>query len=430
MKSKTDFKQMYLVDATAYNRINNENNNAPFNPIILGRSNTTVEPTALNVSVSAPVTLERENVKTRNASVGTLSDALQNKSVGVMTDVPATIEHQDQSSLTDKSIHSTNEELFDRNLQHTYRPVRNHHRPVQNDYRSARDKSHTSYERYRPTSMDIRKPNLENSSSISSIIPKDENMLANTSMPLQYIAPDADFQREVMDFTTSLPRQSLVPIVPQLQPQLMNYTRHLPVQYSAPPALPQTQSQLMNHTTNLPIQYFTPPALSQTQTQPQLMDYTTNFPIQNSASSALSQTQPQLMDYTTTFPIQYSAPPALPQAQPQLMDYSTNPSIEHTSSLALPPPVQDDCEDCAVTEYKKYSVDLPFARGLPNNVLFTCTLCETNFDTKKSLQRHMKNMHDAFNQVEKGIKRKAKEEKTDLKKVKTSHEVVPYLMYE
>ena len=42
----------------------------------------------------------------------------------------------------------------------------------------------------------------------------------------------------------------------------------------------------------------------------------------------------------------------------------------------------------------------------------------------------MKNMHDAFNQVEKGIKRKAKEEKTDFKKVKTSHEVVPYLMYE
>ena len=258
MKSKTNFKQMYLVDATAYNRMNNENNNTTFNPIILGRSNTTVEQPALNVSVSAPVTLERENLKTRNESVGTLGDALAKTSVGVMTDVPTTIEHQDQSSQSEKGIRSTNEELFDRNLQHTYHPVRNNHRPVQNDYRSTRDKSHASYERYRPTAMEIRKPQLENRSSISSIIPKDENILANKSMPLQFIAPDADFQREVMDFTTTLPRQSVVPPVPQTQPQLMNYSRNLPVQYSAPPALPQTQSQLMNHTTNLPIQYFTP----------------------------------------------------------------------------------------------------------------------------------------------------------------------------
>ena len=77
MKSKTNFKQMYLVDATAYNRMNNENNNTTFNPKILGRSNTTVEQPALNVSVSAPVTLERENLKSRNASVGPLSDDYQ-----------------------------------------------------------------------------------------------------------------------------------------------------------------------------------------------------------------------------------------------------------------------------------------------------------------------------------------------------------------
>ena len=155
-----------------------------------------------------------------------------------MTDVPTTIEHQDQSSQSEKGIRSTNEELFDRNLQHTYHPVQNNHRPVQNDYRSTRDKSHASYERYRPTATEIRKPQLENRSSISSIIPKDENILANKSMPLQFIAPDADFQREVMDFTTTLPRQSVVPPIPQTQPQLMNYSRNLPVQSSAPPALP------------------------------------------------------------------------------------------------------------------------------------------------------------------------------------------------
>ena len=41
----------------------------------------------------------------------------------------------------------------------------------------------------------------------------------------------------------------------------------------------------------------------------------------------------------------------------------------------------------------------------------------------------MKNIHDAFNQVEKGIKRKSKQNKTSAKKLKTSQEIVPYLLY-
>ena len=40
----------------------------------------------------------------------------------------------------------------------------------------------------------------------------------------------------------------------------------------------------------------------------------------------------------------------------------------------------------------------------------------------------MKNIHGAFNQVEKGMKRKRKEDKMFSKKIKTSQ--VPYLMYE
>ena len=400
MKSKTNFKQMFLVDTTVYNRINNETGNATFKPIVSSRLHTVVEPSTLNVSVSPPVTSERENLKTRNASVGTMSDAIETKSTAVMTDSPSTIEHHDRSSQIEKGTLSTNVEINDRNLQHNVRPVRNNyrvlrknHHSVQNDSHTARDKSHTSQERYHPTSVEAHTPHLENRSSISSTIPKNEIILSpsNTSMPLQYITPNNNFQRQVMDFTTSVPTQS-----------------------SVPPVLtqPQTQPQLMEYTTNLPIQYFTPPALSQPETQSQLMDYTSNAPIQYSILPAL----PHLQTHSLT--------------PPQLMDYSANPPIEHTSSLALPQPLPDDCEECAVTEYKKYHVDLPFARGLPDNVVFTCTICETNFATKKSLQRHMKNVHVAFNQVEKGIKRKAKEEKKSFKKVKTIHEVIPYLMYE
>jgi hypothetical protein len=78
--------------------------------------------------------------------------------------------------------------------------------------------------------------------------------------------------------------------------------------------------------------------------------------------------------------------------------------------LTLSLPVDDDCDDCAaVTPYVKYNhpsgtVALPSTQGLPNNILFTCTLCNTNFENQRALERHMKNQHEAFNQKVKGSK--------------------------
>ena len=202
-----------------------------------------------------------------------------------------------------------------------------------------------------------------------------------TTLPLQYIVPDTNFQREVMDFTT-----------------------------------------------NLPIQHSKTRKLSQT--QPQLIEYATNLPFQNSNLSTLSQTQPQLMEYTSNLPTQYSNHVALVQPQSQRhKEYNMNAAINHSSHIPYSSSTQDDCEECSVTEYKKYNVDLPFVRGLPDNIVFTCTLCQTNFDTEKSLQRHMKNIHDAFKQDKKGIKRKLKQRKVSIKKVKATDEVVPYSMY-
>ena len=192
------------------------------------------------------------------------------------------------------------------------------------------------------------------------------------------------------------------------QPQIMNTIQHsspkaLPqpqhmdaIEYSSPLALPQPKP--MNT-----IQHFTPRTLSQQ--QPSINPQINHLPP--------SQTHPQLMDTSTD------------TETPQLMDYSVN---QQNSASALPAPEEDDCKECAVTKYRKYYVSLPYSRGLPENSVFTCTLCETNFSTKKSLQRHMKNMHDAYNQVEKGIKRKSKQGKIS-KKLRTSHEIVPYFMY-
>ena len=80
MKIKTNFKQMYLVDASAYNRINNSSST----PIILGKPNIQISPPNLNVS--APVTTEIPIPSTypstqSKTSVGTQSNVLHKKSM-------------------------------------------------------------------------------------------------------------------------------------------------------------------------------------------------------------------------------------------------------------------------------------------------------------------------------------------------------------
>jgi hypothetical protein len=155
-----------------------------------------------------------------------------------------------------------------------------------------------------------------------------------------------------------------------------------------------------------------------------------NIPLQhqvNAQQLAIPQASGPLTSYS--YPMDTS--PALEQLE--LMDFNTNKALEYQSSAQpmelfetpLPPPVtmatraiappnNDECEDCAgdstITKYVKYNepgiVALPSTQGLPNNVLFTCTLCNTNFKTQRTLQRHMKNQHDAFDQKEKGAKRK------------------------
>ena len=416
MKSKTNFKQMYLVDATAYNGISRTDT-----PIILGRSNNKVSPPTTNVL--APVTSGAENPKTGYPinteqksdmkSVGTQSNVLNTKSTGVGTEPTPNKEHSDQASQT----------FNDRKLQTKYRSPRNNNRLPRYDNRSPRDNNRSEQPEDLQNTLQI-----ENDPQISK-----KEIPSNTH--LQYIVPDPEFQK-AMNFTqqsASLPQ-------PQTQPQLMDYNT---IEYSTPLALPQPQQQLLNYNTNqhsahlaLPqpmdhnaIQYSAPLALPQPmdysvnpqnnyspQTQPQLMDHSSNTQTLSYPALPQPQSQPQLMDHSSN-----TQTPSYPQAQ--LMDYSVNPQ-----NLALPAPVEDDCAECAVTKYKKYDVDLPSARGLPEHSVFVCTLCQSNFSTKKSLQRHMKNIHDAFNQVEKGIKRKVKQGKIS-KKLKTSYEVVPYLFY-
>ena len=412
MKSKTDFKQMYLVDATAYNGMSRVDTS-----IILGRSDNKVSPPTINVL--APVTSKVENsktdypvhkeqkpsmksVETQNTPptinvLAPVTPKVENsktdtRSIGVVTESPPKVKKYDQTSQT---------------------PILN------NNVRSARDDNHSPQDNNPSAHLHHSSPiensiiQIENDPQISK-----EKIPSNTH--LQYIVPDPEFQKAI-SFSTYQHSATLPQPQPQHmdtieystplalpQPQIMNTIQHsspkaLPqpqhmdaIEYSSPLALPQPKP--MNT-----IQHFTPQTLSQQ--QPSINPQINHLPP--------SQTHPQLMDTSTN------------TETPQLMDYSVN---QQNSASALPAPEEDDCKECAVTKYRKYDVSLPYSRGLPENSVFTCTLCETNFSTKKSLQRHMKNMHDAYNQVEKGIKRKSKQGKIS-KKLRTSHEIVPYFMY-
>ena len=412
MKSKTNFKQMYLVDATAYSGMSRVDTS-----IILGRSDNKVSPPTINVL--APVTSKVENsktdypvhkeqkpsmksVETQNTpptinALAPVTPKVENsktdtRSIGVVTESPPKVKKYDQTSQT---------------------PILN------NNVRSARDDNHSPQDNNPSAHLHHSSPiensiiQIENNPQISK-----EKIPSNTH--LQYIVPDPEFQK-AMNFSTYQHSATLPQPQPQHmntieystplalpQPQIMNTIQHsspkaLPqpqhmdaIEYSSPLALPQPKP--MNT-----IQHFTPQTLSQQ--QPSINPQINHLPP--------SQTHPQLMDTSTN------------TETPQLMDYSVN---QQNSASALPAPEEDDCKECAVTKYRKYDVSLPYSRGLPENSVFTCTLCETNFSTKKSLQRHMKNMHDAYNQVEKGIKRKSKQGKIS-KKLRTSHEIVPYFMY-
>ena len=413
MKSKTDFKQMYLVDATAYNGMSRVDTS-----IILGRSDNKVSPPP-TINVLAPVTSKVENsktdypvhkeqkpsmksVETQNTPptinvLAPVTPKVENsktdtRSIGVVTESPPKVKKYDQTSQT---------------------PILN------NNVRSARDDNHSPQDNNPSAHLHHSSPiensiiQIENDPQISK-----EKIPSNTH--LQYIVPDPEFQKAI-SFSTYQHSATLPQPQPQHmntieystplalpQPQIMNTIQHsspkaLPqpqhmdaIEYSSPLALPQPKP--MNT-----IQHFTPQTLSQQ--QPSINPQINHLPP--------SQTHPQLMDTSTN------------TETPQLMDYSVN---QQNSASALPAPEEDDCKECAVTKYRKYDVSLPYSRGLPENSVFTCTLCETNFSTKKSLQRHMKNMHDAYNQVEKGIKRKSKQGKIS-KKLRTSHEIVPYFMY-
>ena len=434
MKRKTNFKQMYLVDDTLYNRINNVTSQLP-STMIVGRysqalnsqpipneSNSKMEESPIQSKIMKSTETMTDTPPTKTSSGMMTDESIQPKimkSIGIITEAPTTVD----VSYQQHKINTLQEQLHNSQLQ------------VRSLENSLHTPSHASQPEYRSLQMD------DYSSRMNERRPRIDNRrvrMVDRTPRINYRNPRLNYRTpRIEDRTVQLPPQSEYPTL-----QYHN---------SQPPALQMEHANIMLPTIHHESGNSHPMDTLPPQEQAELMDFNTNKAIvynpshhgnmqqiaipSESRYSLPMNTSPtaeqlELMDFNTTKTLEYNAQPETTLALPPSDQLNiTNKPIEYqASALALPPPV-DECVDCtdksAITKYVKYNepgiVALPSVQGLPNSVLFTCTLCNTNFKSQTTLQRHMKNLHDAFNQKEKGSKRKLVDTNImDTKKGKTN----------
>jgi uncharacterized C2H2 Zn-finger protein len=440
MKRKTVFKQMYLVDDTLYNKISNVTSQLPTSMLVgklpshLPSQAPNFHPIPNDSNIKREV-LEYATGKTMKSS-GTMTDGPTTntptqpklmESSGMMTeDIPPTtmevLSQQHQINALHEQLHNSQlqvrtleaslrtPQVVDHTTQHhalpdyTPRPknraVRHVNRTPRMDDRTLRMDDRTPRMDDRTLQLDYRTPRTEDRT-----LRMDDRTPRMEDRTLQL-----DYRTPQLKFRTPQPEA--------LQMQYPNMIQNESHQENAQQlAIPQASGPLTSYSRPMD----TTPAPEQLE----LMDFITNKPIEYQSQVPTSALLSQPMDSSETV---LALPP---------------PAATATRALALP--VEDECENCSedytVTKYVKYNepgiVALPSVQGVPNNVLFTCTLCNTNFKTQKTLQRHMKNQHDAFDQQEKGAKRKRIVSNTnniDTKKSKTDKNlrnkgVVSYTRY-
>ena len=107
---------------------------------------------------------------------------------------------------------------------------------------------------------------------------------------------------------------------------------------------------------------------------------------------------------SNSIPISRSAIPALPppKTMPSLPPPKTQPALHPPTSLvtALPQPSK------SMAKYEEYIKNKP----VPVKMTYICTRCNTSFNKQSSLINHNKRFHAAFNQSVKGVKRLSKDE--------------------
>ena len=173
------------------------------------------------------------------------------------------------------------------------------------------------------------------------------------------------------------------------------------------------------------LDYYTPRSITQTMTLP-LLPAPPTHPSLPAPPTHLSLPAPPTH-------LSLPAPPTHPSlpAPPTHLSLPAPLSITQKPASSSNSSKDEECDECANTV--EYERKLPIAyetndskaliptyndyismTAKPDvrkkNVFYTCTRCNTNFKKQSSLMNHNKRFHAAFDQVEKGHKRKPKEE--------------------
>ena len=233
-------------------------------------------------------------------------------------------------------------------------------------------------------------------------------------------------QSEAIEYTNTPQRAGIESSAPA--PSQISVEKPMEVDYNQTPSIANEIKKAVEQEKRLHIEYAPPLPLK------------TQLTVQQ--PSHLNILQPQRME------LDYYTPRSITQTMtlPSLPAPPTHPSLPAPPThLSLPAPLSitqkpasssnsskdEECDECANTV--EYERKLPIAyetndskaliptyndyismTAKPDvrkkNVFYTCTRCNTNFKKQSSLMNHNKRFHAAFDQVEKGHKRKPKEE--------------------
>ena len=263
-------------------------------------------------------------------------------------------------------------------------------------------------------------------------------------------------QSEAVEYTNTPQRVAITTIESNTTaaPSQISFEKPMEIEYNPTPSIANEIKKAVEQEKRLHIEYAPPLPL-----KPQLtVQQPGHLNILQPQRMELDYYTPRSITQTMTLPAPPSlpAPPTLPSLPapptlPSLPAPPTHPSLPAPPihpSLPAPPTIpaplsitqiptssrdsskDEECDECANTV--EYEDKLPIAYETNDtkalipyndyismsvkpdvrkkNVFYTCTRCNTNFKKQSSLMNHNKRFHAAFDQVEKGHKRKPKEE--------------------
>ena len=264
-------------------------------------------------------------------------------------------------------------------------------------------------------------------------------------------------QNEAVEYTNTPQKVAIATIesgAAAAAPSQIGFEKPMEVEYNPTPSIANEIKKAVEQEKRLHIEYAPPlplkPQLTVQQPghlnmlQPQRMELDYYSP--RSITQTMALPAPPSLPAPPTIPSLPAPPihPSLPAPPtiPSLPAPPTLPSLPAPPTIPAPPSItqiptssrdsskDEECDECANTV--EYEDKLPIAyetndtkalipyndyismTAKPDvrkkNVFYTCTRCNTNFKKQSSLMNHNKRFHAAFDQVEKGHKRKSKEE--------------------